>query len=91
MTERILTVDEAEQSFAELVERVRRDGESATLVRDGVPVARLVPVGPARTAAEAAEAWERRPRLDPEDAEAFAEEVERARRELPPLRDPWAE
>lgn len=34
---------------------------------------------------------ERRPRLDPEDAEAFAADIERARRELPPLRDPWAE
>ena len=91
MTEHILTLDTAGPEFTEAVERLHREGGSATLVKDGVPLARLVPVAPARTAAEAAEAWRRRSRLDPEDAIAFAEEVERARRELPPLGEPWPE
>ena len=46
---------------------------------------------PAATGAEAAERWRRRPRLDPEDAEQFARDVEEGRRMLLPPRDHWAE
>jgi prevent-host-death family protein len=90
MTERTLTVAEAEREFAELIERVRREGESALLTKDGVAVARIVPVEPRPlTGAELAEIWKRLPHLSPEEADAFAADIEAGRRSLLPLRDPW--
>lgn len=90
MTDRILTLDLAGPEFAAAVDQLRRDGASATLTKDGVPVARVVPLQPAATGAEAAERWRRRPRLDPDDAERFARDVEEGRHMLPPPQDPWA-
>ena len=90
MTERTLTVAEAEREFAELIDRVHREGESALLTKNGVPVARIIPVPPRQlTGAELAEIWKQLPHLDPEDAEAFAADIEAGRRILLPLRDPW--
>jgi len=42
------------------------------------------------TAAELAERWADLPRLTPEEARDFAEDVGSARRSLPPPPDPWA-
>jgi hypothetical protein len=33
--------------------------------------------------------WEARPKLTPEESEAYARNIEQARAELLPLRDPW--
>lgn len=93
MSDRILTLDTAGPEFAAAIDELRRDGATATLTKNGVVVALVVPVELPRAlaGAELAEAWARRPRLDPDDAEAFERELEEARRRLPPLRDPWAE
>jgi antitoxin (DNA-binding transcriptional repressor) of toxin-antitoxin stability system len=91
MSERILTVTEAARGFADLINRIYYRNESALLVRNGTPVARIVPVRPPRlTGAELADWWERRPVLAPEDADAFADDVEAARRDAHAARDPWA-
>lgn len=90
MSDRTLTVSEAQRELPALVERVRRDGESALLVQDGVVVARLVPAEPRRlTGAELAEIWERLPHLSREEADALAADIEQARHEMPSVRDPW--
>jgi prevent-host-death family protein len=91
MPDRTISVTEAARNFSDLVNRVHYTGESATLVRNGVPVARMVPAGPpACPAALLASAWSRLPHLTPADARRFAEDVARARAALPPERDPWA-
>jgi hypothetical protein len=54
----------------------------------------LAPAPPERTppvtAAEVAARWPTLPHLTPAEAAAFAADLETARRELPPDRDPWA-
>ncbi len=90
MNERTLTVTEAARNFADLINRVYYRHESALLLKNGTPVARIVPVQPVRrTAAEIAALWDNLPHLTPEEAESFARDIEQARRELPPLQDPW--
>ena len=90
MTERTLTVTEAARNFADLVNRVYYRGESALLLKNGTPVARIIPVESVRrTGAEIAAQWDDLPHLPPEEAEAFARDIEEARRELPPLPDLW--
>ncbi len=70
-----------------------RDVPRSRLVREAV-VAYLTggPVSHSavhRTAAEVAAAWRRGPRLNPEEAEAFAADVEAFRRAVPPPVSPW--
>lgn len=91
MADRTVSVTDAARNFSDLVNRVYYTGETATLVRNGVAVARVVPAGPtACPAARLADAWPGLPHLPPADARTFAADVARARAELPPPRDPWA-
>jgi prevent-host-death family protein len=91
MPDRTVSVTDAARNFSDLVNRVHYTGESATLVRNGVPVARMVPAGPpVCPAALLAEAWPRLPHLTPAEARAFAADVAKARAALPAERDPWA-
>ena len=61
-----------------------------TLMRDGKPVARLIPLpGPATTCGELAERWEKLDKLPPDEAAAFADDIEHARAQLPPLKPAW--
>lgn len=86
-----LTVAEAAKNLAQVVSDVRRRGERVVLLENGQAVAELAPVSPrGKTGREIAESCARRPRLNPEAAESLARDIEQARRELPPLRDPWA-
>ena len=90
MIERTISVTEAVRNFSDLVNRAFYRGESVTLIRNGVPVARLTPAGPATlSAAEAAERWPTLPHLEPADAEAFAADLTAARRTLPAAADRW--
>jgi hypothetical protein len=47
------------------------------------------PSKPAMTLDEFILRWERLPKLSPEEAEAYAADIEAARAELLPVRDPW--
>jgi len=91
--ESTITVTEAARNFSDLINRVVYRGESALLTRNGKPVARIVPEVSRRiTGLEAAEIWATRERLNTDEAEAFArdlEDIHRLGNEQP--RDPWAE
>ena len=90
MSENAIPVAEAARDFLRLLERVESRREPATLLREGHPVARLIPLpAAATTCAELAERWEKMPKLPPGEAEAFAADLEHARASLPPLKPAW--
>lgn len=88
-----LTVTEAARNFADVVNRAYYRHEATTLLKNGKPVARIVPiaaVSPMKTGKEiAAEMNENRPRLEPEEVESFEADLLRARAGMPPLVSPW--
>jgi antitoxin (DNA-binding transcriptional repressor) of toxin-antitoxin stability system len=90
MSERTIPSDEAARDFLRLLERVERKGESAVIVRDGKRVATLSPVpAVALTCAELADRWPNLERLAPDEANAFADDIEQACASLPPVRPAW--
>ena len=90
MSETAVSVAEAAKDFLGLLARVERERESAVLVREGKPVATLNPVPTAAmTCAELAERWPKLERLPPDEAKAFADDLEKDRAKLPPLRTAW--
>jgi len=90
MSETTIPVAEAAKDFLRVLERVERKCEPAILVRDGQRVATLSPLpAPALTCAELADRWPNLERLAPDEASAFADDIERARASLPPVRPAW--
>ncbi len=90
MSEHAIPVAEAARDFLRVLALVESRREPTTLMRDGQPVARLVPLPkPAATCAELAERWESLPKLPPEEAEAFARDLEKTHAALPPLKSAW--
>jgi antitoxin (DNA-binding transcriptional repressor) of toxin-antitoxin stability system len=90
MSETAISVAEAAKDFLRVLERVERRRESAILVREGKPVATLSPLpNAAMTCAELAERWPKLEKLSPDEADAFADDLEHARANLPPLRPAW--
>ena len=81
---------EAARNFADIVNRAFYRGETTILMRNGVAVAHIAPAAPIGLPAhEVLRRWKMRRRLDPAEAEAFARDIEDARKSIPPLRDPW--
>ncbi len=90
MIERAISVTDAVRNFSDLINRAYYRRESVTLIRNGVPVARLTPpVAVTLAARELAESWPTLPHLDADEAEAFADDLAEARRALPGATDPW--
>lgn len=91
--ETTLTVTEAARAFSDLINRVVYRGDTAILTRNGSVVARIVPEPRGQTTGlDLATALESAPRLSPDEAASFADDIEAARRELnQPAADPWAE
>jgi prevent-host-death family protein len=90
MIERAISVTDAVRNFSDLINRAYYRRESVTLVRNGIAVARLTPPTPTTLSAhELAERWPTLPHLDPDEAEAFADELAEARRALPSASDRW--
>jgi antitoxin (DNA-binding transcriptional repressor) of toxin-antitoxin stability system len=90
MSEVAIPVAEAAKDFLRVLESVERNREPAILVRDGRPVATLSPLpGAAMTCAELAERWPGLQKLSAEEGNAFADDIERARTSLPPLKPAW--
>ena len=87
---RRVSVTEAARNFADIVNRAFYRGETTVLMRNGMAVAHIAPAAPIGLPAhEVLRRWKMRRRLDPAEAEAFARDVEEARKSIPPLRDPW--
>lgn len=85
-----MSVTEAARGFSELLSRIYHRRESVILIKNGVPVARLVPPGPVRvTARDVATRWADLPHLARDDADRLAEEITAARPVSPPAEPPW--
>ena len=90
MSETTIPIDEAAKDFLRVLAWVEREGETAVIVRDGKRVATLSPLAsPALTCAELADRWPQLERLAPDEASAFADDIEQARASLPPIRPAW--
>jgi prevent-host-death family protein len=89
--ENSLTVTEAARSFAEVVNRAYYRHESTTLLKNGRPVARIVPASAVvKTGKEiAARLAGKRPRLTSSEAEAFEADLREARSGIPEPLSKW--
>ena len=90
MSETAVPVGEAAEDFLRLLDWAGRQQESAILVREGRPVATVSPLpSAALSCAELAERWPKLDKLSPDEANAFADDLEQARASLPPLKAAW--
>jgi prevent-host-death family protein len=84
-----ISVTEAARNFADCVNRVRYQDMTFVLLKNGTPVARLVPADEktcaGRDLAEALAGLE----LSPENAKAWRKDLQRARKMLKPPVDRW--
>ncbi|MHB8218584.1 MAG: type II toxin-antitoxin system prevent-host-death family antitoxin [Candidatus Sulfotelmatobacter sp.] len=84
-----ISVTDAARNFADCVNRVRYQNVTFVLLKNGTPVARLVPerkkAGSVRKLAAALREFE----LSPEEAKAWNHDLRAARRILKPPVDKW--
>jgi antitoxin (DNA-binding transcriptional repressor) of toxin-antitoxin stability system len=87
-----ISVTDVLRNFADYINRVVYRRERFVLVRGGRPVAELGPVPLGSRLAELPGLLESLPSVPPEDADAWAAELDAARLEVSvqPPRDPWA-
>jgi len=84
-----MTVTEAARHFSEFISRVHYRGESTLLIKGGKPVAKVLPAHKPRMGRDLAVLWGGLPHLSAKKAEAFGQDIEGARRNLPPLAATW--
>jgi hypothetical protein len=90
MSETAISVAEAAKDFLRVLDQVERERQPAVLMREGKPVATLNPFpGVAITCAELAKRWSKLEKLPPEEAVAFADDIEKARASLSPITSKW--
>lgn len=94
MSEKVITVTEAARNFADCVNRAHYQGMTFILVKNGLPVARIVPEeqkkpGNGRELAIALREALRDVHLGKEEASAWLKDMEEARNSLPPPVDKW--
>ena len=90
MSETAIPAAEAAKDFLRVLELVEDRGESAVILREGRPVATLSPVPrSALTCSELAERWPNLAKLPADEANDFADDLERARASVPPLKPAW--
>jgi prevent-host-death family protein len=84
-----ISVTEAARNFADCVNRVRYQNMTFVLLKNGAPVARLVPDDSKTcTGKELAEAL-RKTKLSTENAKAWYRDLQKGRRILKPPKDKW--
>jgi len=89
MREEAITVTEAARNFADCVNRVRYQNVTFVLLKNGIPVARIVPDQQKRsTAGDLAEALEK-VELSPAEFRAWNRDLRKARKALKPQPDRW--
>jgi antitoxin (DNA-binding transcriptional repressor) of toxin-antitoxin stability system len=86
---RVISVTEAARNFADCVNRVHYHNVTFVLLKNGTPVARLVPDGvKVCTGPDLASALED-VQLSPAEAHDWNRDLKKARRALKPLPDKW--
>jgi prevent-host-death family protein len=89
MKKKVISVTEAARKFADCVNRVRYQNVSFVLLKNGTPVARLVPEGKKGcTGPELAEAL-RKVDLSESEARAWHRDLVAARKAVKPPRNRW--
>lgn len=89
MKKKAISVTEAARNFADCVNRVHYQNITYVLLRNGTPLARLVPeTEKSCSGRELAEAL-KNVALSPEEAKMWRQDLERARRKLKPAKDKW--
>ena len=89
MKKTLISVTEAARNFADCVNRVRYQNASFVLVKNGVPVARIVPEQKKKcTGPELAKAL-RKVDLSESEARAWHRDLAAARKALKPPQDRW--
>jgi antitoxin (DNA-binding transcriptional repressor) of toxin-antitoxin stability system len=76
-----ISLEEASSDLAAVVRNVRATKSETVLLEDGVPVAAVIPLAPARTCGELADLWREfraESRMSMEERNAFADDVEAA-------------
>ncbi len=90
MLEKTITVTEAARNFSDLVNRTYYLHESILLLKNGDPVARIVPAYPSNCSArDLAQQWESLPHLSTEEAEAFESDLAFIQQTLKTPTPPW--
>ena len=79
----LISVTEASRNFSDVINRVYYQGQTYLLTRGGTIVAQLTGTGRTLSASEILARWEKRPRLDPEDAAAWELDLAELRATVP--------
>ena len=91
MKKKVISVTEAARNFADCVNRVRYQGMTFVLLKNGEAVARLVPEGKKTGSVRKLAAALRKFNLSPEEARAWQRDLRAARQILKPPVDKWRE
>jgi prevent-host-death family protein len=91
MKKEAISVTDAARNFADCVNRVRYQGITIILLKNGSPVARLVPEETKSSSVRKLAAALREFDLSPEEARAWHRDLRAARRILKPPTDKWRE
>lgn len=89
MKETIISVTEAARNFADCVNRAHYQNVTFVLLKNGSPVARLVPAGGKVCSNRELAAIVRRSKLSREEARAWRKDLRNAHRILKPPVDKW--
>lgn len=84
-----ITVTDAARGFSDLINRIRYRGESATLLKGGKPVVRIVPVGKVCTGKELAAVWPGLSHLGADEARAMEKDLAASRKKLRAPKSKW--
>ena len=87
----IIPVSEFERRLSDYIDRVANGRECFVLERGGKAIAEIRPAREGLTLGELPAVLASAPHLTQEEADAFARDIEQARKELPKVmpRDPW--
>ena len=85
--DQLISVTEASRNFSDVINRVYYQGQTYLLTRGGTIVAQLTGTGRTLSASEMLARWEKRPRLDPEDAAAWELDLAELRATVPAPED----
>ncbi len=89
MKEQAISVTEAARNFAECVNRVRYQDVSFVLLKNGTPVARLVPTAERFRSNRELAAILRKNRLSEDEAKAWRADLRNAHKVMKPPVDKW--